>query len=1026
MSEIFRKTFLFALAFAATASFAAFYGNQSAINWKSVETDRFYVHYPAEFREQAAVATDFAESVYDTLTKRYRIKLPDKVNLVLGNALFSNGEANPVYNMMRIELTNWDFKIRGTHSWISDVITHEFSHLASMQNGSKTPFPWIQGVQISSGDFYNEKKQISTLLYFPFMIQPFWFAEGTAQYESARMGFDRWDTHRDMLLRTAFLENSVLPLEFMEDFSGQSLEAELGPYTQGFDLVRYIAEVYGDSALPELWKDMGGISRLSLSTALTYKLKIDERELYENWKKDRRAKYEAVRDSVGDLFAGEKISKDFFYNDFLSVAGGKLYGLSNFGGDFFDGGIFELNSDKLKQNDTLQLKQYEKFKLEKPYLSQGMSVRQTPKGLLLAYTNYQNRDKKGKLYFDIAIADTNGNSHLITKFADAVYPNISPDGKQVVFARREKSGTRFYLSIASTDSLGDINDISQPIPIISNPQFSPDGKRIVFSYYDNVSRKIAIVNSDGTNFETIIEGDFDSRDPAWSTDGNSIYFSSDADGIFNLYVKKLEGGKIDKITTVLGGAFSPTPDTNGIYYIGYDKDGFSVYKIDAPHSLSYRAQVVLVLDTGNTRHQKCNDKLPMHSMGYFDCILAGDEPQSPIDLTVEGKEGLSFANAEKNYSPIPRMPILIPLLSFDDRPPDFGAINEGIITPKLGFAFGLNDPLNKNFFQLAALQQLGKFGEDSQSDLLASLENRSTPITINLAVMRTNTPSKDTVRYEDPRSYEDSLSLSEYASELYTAFFAAGYSVFKQGDSLSLFASYDLAKFNLYQDGFAWDYHKRLQTGAMAGFTQRDSIFGVQGLYSYSSSDLFRPGTFAESFTISDAGVITPHYRHFNLHEWAFSAFFSLPNPIQKNGKFSLSFFGNGILSWNSTDSDTLDNFYLHPLVIDGYPILQNAESYFRQGTGTILADFRYKFPIWNDFRNRFGIFTTRDFSVQPFIQAGSVWGTSYNKNLVRSVGIEWFLENRIFYSVPFNIGFGVAHGLDSPKDTRLKFSVGM
>jgi hypothetical protein len=33
---------------------------------------------------------------------------------------------------------------------------------------------------------------------------PFWFAEGTAQFESYRMGFDRWDTHRDMLLRTAF------------------------------------------------------------------------------------------------------------------------------------------------------------------------------------------------------------------------------------------------------------------------------------------------------------------------------------------------------------------------------------------------------------------------------------------------------------------------------------------------------------------------------------------------------------------------------------------------------------------------------------------------------------------------------------------------------------------------------------------------------------------------------------------------------------------------------------------------------
>jgi hypothetical protein len=51
-----------------------------------------------------------------------------------------------------------------------------------------------------------------------------------------------------MLLRTAFLENKVLSLEFMENFSEQALEAELGPYTQGFDLVRYIGgKIWGNS-----------------------------------------------------------------------------------------------------------------------------------------------------------------------------------------------------------------------------------------------------------------------------------------------------------------------------------------------------------------------------------------------------------------------------------------------------------------------------------------------------------------------------------------------------------------------------------------------------------------------------------------------------------------------------------------------------------------------------------------------------------------------------------------------------------
>jgi hypothetical protein len=978
-------------------AFAAFYGNQSGINWKSAETEHFLAHYPAEHRERAARATEIAESVYDSIANRYKIKLPSKVNLVFDNALYSNGEANPVYNMMRISLTNWDFKIRGSHSWMRDVVSHEFSHLASMQHGSKTPFPWIQGLQISRTDFYNERQQINLAAYIPFMVQPFWFAEGTAQFESYRMGFDHWDTHRDMLLRTAFLENKVLPLEFMEDFSEQALEAELGPYTQGFDMVRYIAETYGENAIPQLWKDMGKLSNITLSGALSDRFKITEKELYKNWKENRKEHYEKIQNSLGTPVTGKKITKDAFYNEFVSLVNGNLYGLSNFGGDFFDGGVFEIKDSVL---DTLKESvipaAFEKFKLKKPYLSQGMSIKQTPKGLLLAYVTYQNRDKSGRPYFDIAIADTLGNNRLVTKFADAVYPDISPDGKQVVFARREQNGTRFYLSVASADTLGDYKDVVVPSGEefnIFNPKFSPDGSQIAFDYFDGIKRRIGIANIKIENGEWRMENNgSDNRDPNWSLDGKSIYFSGDETGIFNIYKIDLQTKKTQHITNVLGGAFSPVADSSGLYYVGYDRDGFSIYKIDT---------VATIVETDN-----------------YPSLRSQLQPPPEI----------SFANSERNYLPIPRMPILVPLFAFDDRPPDFGAINTGIAVPKIGLAFGLNDPLDKNFFQIAALQQIGKFGEDSQSDLFANLENRSFPITLNLAFMRTNTPSKDTVRYEDPAL---DLAISEYASELYNALFSASYSIFKKGDSLTAFASYDWEAFNLYQDGFAWDYHKRWQLGLIAGFATQDTLLALQGLYSFSYSDLFRPGTFAESFFVTEAGVIKPKYRHFDLHEWALSTKISLNNPLQKYGKVSFSFFGGGILNWRSTDSDTLDNFYLHPLVMEGYPILESSESYFRQGTGTVLAEARYKFPIYNDFRKRFWIFTTRNFSFSPFAQMGSAWEEhpfpelKRRENWLRSYGIDWSLENRLFYSVPFNFNFGVARGLDRPKSTRIKVWIG-
>ncbi|MDR3002401.1 MAG: hypothetical protein LBU89_14220 [Fibromonadaceae bacterium] len=985
--------------------FAAFYGNQSGVKWKSAETGRFLVHYPVEHRERAAWATEIAEDVYDTITNRYKIKLPSKINLVFDNVLYTSGEANPVYNMMRIGLTSWDFKLRGTHSWTRDVILHEFGHLVSMQSGSKTPFPWINGLQISKIDFYNKQRQINFATYIPFMIQPFWFAEGTAQYESSRMGFDSWDTHRDMLLRTAFLENKVLPLEFMEDFSGQSLEAELGPYTQGFDMLRYIAETYGDNAIPELWQKMGKVSNVTLSGALKNSLNITEKELYKNWKENRKKHYEEVRASTGKINEGKKITKDILYNDFISPINGNLYGLSNFGGDFFEGGVFEFK-------DSVPVV-FKKFKLKKPYLSQGMNVKQTPE-LLLAYVTYQNRDKTGRPYFDIAIADTLGNNRIITKFADAVYPDISPDGKKIAFARREANGMRFYLSVVDIET-STIEDIIAPTGIefnIYNPKFSPDGKKIAYSYFDGTKRKIGIA-SYTTNptppLAPLLGGEWntDNRDPNWSSDGNSIYFSSDQTGIFNIYKMDLQTLKTERITNVLGGAFSPVADTSGLYYIGYDRDGFSIYRIE---NGEWRMENYYQPTAVHQRNAK------REGSSQFSIL------NSQLNNEVSNEPALSFSNSERGYIPIPRMPILVPLFSFDDRAPDFGAVNTGEMVPKIGLAFALNDPLNKNFFQIAALQEVGKFGENSQSDLFAGLENRSFPITLNLEAMRMNTVSKDTVYQDDPGLKNE---VSENASELYKVLFSASYSVFKKGDSLTAFASHDWAAFNLYQIPFRWEYHKRWQTGLLASFITRDSLLALQGLYSFSNSDLSRQGTFKESFRMTDFGIPKPRYRNFNLHEWAGMAKISI-------SKLSFSLLGSGILHWQSFDSDTLDNFYLHPLVIEGYPILKDSENYFSYGTGTILAEARYKFSIYSDFRRRLGIFTTRDFNVSPFVQMGSAWeihplpALKHRENWLRSFGIDWRLENRIFYSIPFNFSFGIARGLDEPKDTRVRIGIGL
>jgi len=644
---------------APTASAVQFYGNQSDIRWKTAGTEHFQFMYPAEYTDHASKASAYAEAVYDSVVSRYQRDLPSRVNVSLSNALYSNGSAVPSENALNLWLTNWDFKIRSSHGWLSDVVTHEFSHLVSIESGSKFN-PHLYGFQVSYTDYYNERTTTDFISMLPFTLQPLWLAEGTAQYESSRMGFDGWDSHRDMLLRTAALNDSLLPLAYMQDFSDNSLFAELGPYTQGFALVRYIDKHYGENAVPKIWANLSKYHRMTLDGALKATIGIGEQELYDAWKKEITEQYKAQRDSLGTLVEGTKLTTDAFWQDFPVIAGKHLYGVSNFGGPWFDGGVFKMpleDEPKVESGEqkdsldgsaaaknsvadstkgsvaideadveiegadsTIDITEFAKngFKVKKAWFDKGIDVYEdSVSGPKMAYITYQKRDKDGHAHFDVAVADTNKNEVLVTYLADAVYPAIDKQGTTIVFARREQASTRFVLSKVNFPK--DFSDYTSEDPVdifipdakfnyynIYSPKFSPDGKRIAFSFFDNEHRGIAVVDTDGKNLKVVSTEGFDERDVNW-IDDDKIIFSSNRNGIFNLIEKSLSTGVEHPLTNVVGGAFTPVLAGDTIYYTNYDKDGFSLYKLaysifepatsDTTITITERDSVVQIADT---------------------------------------------------------------------------------------------------------------------------------------------------------------------------------------------------------------------------------------------------------------------------------------------------------------------------------------------------------------------------------------------------------------------------------------------
>jgi dipeptidyl aminopeptidase/acylaminoacyl peptidase len=89
-----------------------------------------------------------------------------------------------------------------------------------------------------------------------------------------------------------------------------------------------------------------------------------------------------------------------------------------------------------------------------------------------------------------------------------------------------------------------------------DPQISPDGKKIVYvrRFADPMTDKrysnLWIINADGTDHRPISSGNHSYTSPRWSPDSTRIAFLSDVDGKSQLYVRWMDTGQTARITNL--------------------------------------------------------------------------------------------------------------------------------------------------------------------------------------------------------------------------------------------------------------------------------------------------------------------------------------------------------------------------------------------------------------------------------------------------------------------------------------------
>lgn len=525
--------------------------NHPELEWKVRQTEYFQIVFHQGIELLAEEAAGIAEEIYEPITTDLGVEPSHKTTIILSDYDdISNGLSYPLGHYIFLWTQPLKKYTTGRMRWLRRVIAHEFVH------------------QVNFWGLRNFLGTAWELLGLGFM--PVWFIEGVAQYEA-----ERWDDHREMLLRVVNADVKLLSRAKLEGFIGaDQIDARL-VYEQGHSLVRFIAAKYGSDRIAEIIRKHRAIP-ISFSWSVKRALGVSEKMLFWLWsneislqlRDDYQSKEQATE--IGTRFPSPlKENQGLRWSpDGKKVA---LVGIQS-----FDEGVSRLY---ICDSDGTNFK-----KMSGSYIGSYFSW--APDSRRLVYSK-RRRGKYGSQIHDLFIFDLKTRKeHYITYNLRATDPAWSPDGKDIIFCAYQGAMSNLALYNVESQKITPITAFSAWTEVFS-PSWSPDGSQIAFSIIDaDGKRDIAVISRDGTEFQKLTNDFEDDRTPSWSPDAKSLAYISYRTGKPDLYIMNVDGSNQVRLTDIAGGLFNPTwaPDGKSIFVVAFEhRDQIDIVSIPRSH-----------------------------------------------------------------------------------------------------------------------------------------------------------------------------------------------------------------------------------------------------------------------------------------------------------------------------------------------------------------------------------------------------------------------------------------------------------
>ena len=577
--------------------------NSRDLKWKTLETEHFAIHHYAG----AEMAAERAAMVLERAHARLSVGLGHspflRTHVILTDATDAANGSATVYSFPRIDahVTSPDSLsvLEAYDDWLDVLLTHEYTHI--VHNDTIHGLPRVVNAILGFG--------VLGKVWPPNNLQPRWFLEGLATYEESRLTSQgrRRSAQFDMMLRMSVLEQGFLSLDRV------SAPATIYPYSTsvymyGLHFVHYIGSRYGHDKLREFSQTLGGRSLpYSVNRAMLEVLGVDFEQLWAEFELDTVRRFQAqaravrargIREGRRLTFstASEATSVNrhpvwspddrhiYYYNDDGHSNPG-LRRIPATGGRIREGlGIgrqgMTLDVERIVEMQDIGTASFIPGTPDLVFEHAGThDFRYSWLDLYIWHPPQTSRSSGPEVAGGLNIRQNPVDFEQLTFGLRARDPHPAPDGRSIVFVRNDTAQSRLAFIDRHTKVVTEVAPFDRVSQVYS-PRFAPDGRRVVFSAYRNTGWRDLYVFDRETGATTRITADrFLDLNPCWTPDGRWILFSSDRDGIFNIYAHDVESGAVQQVTNVIGGAFDPIVSNDGtrLAYLGFSSTGYDVW-----------------------------------------------------------------------------------------------------------------------------------------------------------------------------------------------------------------------------------------------------------------------------------------------------------------------------------------------------------------------------------------------------------------------------------------------------------------